>query len=76
MQDKSKTIAGLVDGLVGLKAGGKRKILIPPEAGYASEAGAFLEVEPRMPTFATRRQLANHQSEPLLFEVQLVRVIE
>lgn len=61
---------------MGLKAGGKRRILVPPESGYATEAGALLEAEPRMPTFATKRQLANHQTEPLLFEVQLVRVIE
>jgi hypothetical protein len=27
-----------------------------------------------MPTFATRRQLSNHANEPLLFEVQLLRV--
>ncbi|EFN55428.1 hypothetical protein CHLNCDRAFT_133710 [Chlorella variabilis] len=27
-----------------------------------------------MPTFATQRQLANHAGEPLLFEVQLLRV--
>jgi len=27
-----------------------------------------------MPTFATQRQLENHKSEPLLFEVQLLRV--
>lgn len=28
----------------------------------------------QMPTFATQRQLANHKSEPLMFEVQLLRV--
>jgi hypothetical protein len=28
-----------------------------------------------MPTFGTRRQLANHASEPLLFEVELLRVV-
>lgn len=27
-----------------------------------------------MPTFATQRQLENHKSEALLFEVQLLRV--
>lgn len=59
---------------MGLKAGGKRRILVPPELGYATDA--LLEADPRMPTFATRRQLTNHRAEPLLFEVQLVRVIE
>ncbi len=28
----------------------------------------------QMPTFATKRQLENHKAEPLLFEVQLLRV--
>jgi hypothetical protein len=28
----------------------------------------------QMPTFATQRQVDNHQGEPLLFEVQLLRV--
>jgi hypothetical protein len=30
--------------------------------------------EPEMPTFGTKRQLANHAREPLLFEVELIRV--
>ena len=29
---------------------------------------------PQMPTFATQRQVDNHKAEPLLFEVQLLRV--
>jgi hypothetical protein len=28
-----------------------------------------------MPTFATQRQLNNHSQEPLLFEVQLLRIV-
>ena len=28
----------------------------------------------QMPTFATQRQVDNHKAEPLLFEVQLLRV--
>ncbi|GAB4818133.1 hypothetical protein N2152v2_005179 [Parachlorella kessleri] len=39
--------------------------------GLGAGAGAL---QPRMPTFATQRQLENHKGEPLLFEVQLLRV--
>lgn len=32
-------------------------------------------LQPQMPTFATKRQLANHSTEPLLFEIELLRVL-
>lgn len=63
-------IEGLEAALVGMRQGGKRRILVPPEAGYVSNV-----LQPQMPTFATKRQLANHSSEPLLFEVELLRVV-
>lgn len=62
-------VAGLEDGLLGMRAGGKRRVLVPPELGYGGSAG-----EPHMPTFATQRQLNNHSKEPLLFEIELLRV--
>ncbi len=45
------------------------RALVPPELGYVSSA-----LQPQPPTFATKRQLANHAREPLLFEVELLRV--
>jgi hypothetical protein len=45
--------------------------VVPPEVGYASNP----EAQPRMPSFATKRQLENHAKEALMFEVQLVRVV-
>lgn len=63
-------IEGLETALVGMKQGGKRRVLVPPEVGYVSSV-----LQPQMPTFATKRQLANHSSESLLFEVELLRVI-
>lgn len=65
------TIPGLVEALEGMKEGGKRRILVPPALGY--EQGS--PKEPKMPTFSTQRQVENHRQEPLLFELQLRRVI-
>jgi FKBP-type peptidyl-prolyl cis-trans isomerase len=62
-------IPGLEEVLTGMQQGGKRRALIPPEVGYAGLAS-----EPQPPTFATKRQLENHKSEPLLFELQLLKV--
>lgn len=63
-------IEGLETALVGMKQGGKRRVLVPPEVGYVSNV-----LQPQMPTFATKRQLANHSSEPLLFEIEVLRVL-
>ena len=62
-------VPGLVDGLVGMRQGGKRRLLVPPELGYTSDG-----LQPEMPTFATKRQLGAHAAEALLFEVQVLRV--
>lgn len=64
------TVPGLEDALVGMRRGAKRRILVPPSVGYAAQPG----LAPQMPTFATQRQLENHKSEPLMFEVKLLRV--
>ena len=48
----------------------QRRALIPPSAGYSDCDNQ----EPQPPTFATKRQLVNHCKEPLMFEVQLLRV--
>ena len=46
-----------------------------PARCAASSPGLLSCVPPaQMPTFATQRQLENHKGEPLLFEVQLLRV--
>eukprot|EP00882_Tetradesmus_deserticola_P018313 GHRQ01019672.1.p1 GENE.GHRQ01019672.1~~GHRQ01019672.1.p1 ORF type:complete len:231 (+),score=80.59 GHRQ01019672.1:164-856(+) len=63
-------IDGLQDALVGMRQGGKRRVLVPPELGYVSSV-----LQPQPPTFATKRQLANHSSESLLFEIELLRVL-
>lgn len=67
-----KLLPGLVEGLTGLKRGGRRRILVPPSMGYMSSEGTSLE--PKMPTFGTSRQLGNHKSEPLIFEVEMINI--
>jgi len=62
-------VAGLEEVLQGMAPGGRVRALVPPELGYTSSA-----LQPQPPTFATKRQLANHSREPLLFEVELLRV--
>jgi FKBP-type peptidyl-prolyl cis-trans isomerase len=62
-------IAGLDSALLGQKAGSKMRILVPPELGYVD-----LKMEPQPPTFAAKRQIANHAREPFLFEVQILKI--
>lgn len=70
LQGNPDIIQGLQDTVTGMQAGGKRRSLIPPAAGY--KAGP--DLQPALPTFATQRQLLTHAAEPLIFEVQLLRV--
>nr|ACG47349.1 FK506 binding protein [Zea mays] len=63
-------IRGLRDVLIGMKSGGKRRALIPPEAGYVSET-----LKPIAEEFGPRRSLLSHAKEPLVFEVQLLKVL-
>ena len=70
MED-DRLLPGLIIGMEGMRQGGRRRILIAPSMGYESLQNA----EPRMPTFGTRRQLDNHKKEPLVFEVQLIRIL-
>lgn len=65
-------LPGLVEGLVGLKRGGRRRILVPPNMGYPTSVNT--SVEPKMPTFGTSRQLDNHKNEPLIFEVEVINI--
>jgi len=64
------TVAGLSEGLQGMRKGGKRRILVPPSLGYQARPDA----EPQPPTFSTQRQLLAHKDEPVLFEVLLRRI--
>ncbi|WCJ32043.1 FKBP-like peptidyl-prolyl cis-trans isomerase family protein [Euphorbia peplus] len=69
MED-SKTIKGLKEVLIGMKVGGKRRALIPPSLGYINE-----NLKPVPDEFGPRRSLLSHANEPLIFEVQLLKVL-
>ncbi|XP_022886621.1 peptidyl-prolyl cis-trans isomerase FKBP16-1, chloroplastic isoform X2 [Olea europaea var. sylvestris] len=68
--DDRQMIKGLKDVLIGMKAGGKRRALVPPSVGYISE-----NLQPIPEEFGPRRSLLSHAKEPLVFEVQLLKVL-
>ncbi|ESR65908.1 hypothetical protein CICLE_v10009425mg [Citrus x clementina] len=68
--DENKIIKGLKEVLVGMKVGGKRRALIPPSVGYINE-----NLKPIPDEFGPRRSLLSHANEPLIFEVQLLKVL-
>ncbi|XP_068312034.1 peptidyl-prolyl cis-trans isomerase FKBP16-1, chloroplastic [Pyrus communis] len=68
--DEKQIIEGLKEVLVGMKTGGKRRALIPPSVGYTNE-----NLKPIPEEFGPRRSLLSHVNEPLIFEVQLLKVL-
>ncbi|KAK2640007.1 hypothetical protein Ddye_027802 [Dipteronia dyeriana] len=68
--DENQIIKGLKEVLIGMKVGGKRRALIPPSVGYTNE-----NLKPVPEEFGPRRSLLSHANEPLVFEVQLLKVL-
>ena len=52
-----------------MKEGGRRRVLVPPQAGWVDG-----NVKPQPATFGAGRRLENHREEPLLMEIDLVRI--
>ncbi|XWS11402.1 hypothetical protein CRYUN_Cryun38cG0080400 [Craigia yunnanensis] len=68
--DENQIIKGLKDVLTGMRVGGKRRALVPPSVGYINE-----NLQPIPDEFGPRRSLLSHAKEPLIFEVQLLRIL-
>ncbi|CAN6448272.1 unnamed protein product [Victoria cruziana] len=68
--DDTQIIKGLKEVLVGMKVGGKRRAVIPPNVGYTNE-----NLKPIPDEFGPRRSLLSHSNEPLVFEVQLLKIL-
>ncbi|WRX29590.1 FKBP-type peptidyl-prolyl cis-trans isomerase domain - like 10 [Theobroma cacao] len=68
--DENQIIRGLKDVLTGMRVGGKRRALIPPSLGYINE-----NLKPIPDEFGPRRSLLSHAKEPLIFEVQLLKIL-
>ncbi|PWA50813.1 FKBP-type peptidyl-prolyl cis-trans isomerase domain-containing protein [Artemisia annua] len=66
--NEKEIIKGLKEVIIGMKAGGKRRALIPPSVGYVNE-----NLGPIPDEFGPRRSLLSHVKEPLIFEVQLLK---
>ncbi|XP_022139473.1 peptidyl-prolyl cis-trans isomerase FKBP16-1, chloroplastic [Momordica charantia] len=67
---ENQIIEGLKEVLIGMRVGGKRRALIPPSVGYINE-----NLNPIPEEFGPRRSLLSHHNEPLIFEVQLLKVL-
>ncbi|KAK7387192.1 hypothetical protein VNO78_27773 [Psophocarpus tetragonolobus] len=67
--DENQMIVGLKEVLTGMRVGGKRRALIPPSVGYVNE-----NLKPIPEEFGPRRSLFSHAREPLIFEVQLLKI--
>jgi len=55
--------------VVGMRQGGVRRVLMPPNLGYTSDS-----VQPQPDSYGARRRLENYRDGPLLFEVEIVSV--
>jgi len=70
---KGKVIAGFEEALRGMRPGGRRRFVVPPELGYVKGVGDD-KPGPMPPGWGEKRALDSHRREPLVFEVQVVKV--
>ena len=70
LQGNGQNIQGMDEVVEGMAPAGKRRALIPPAVGYPPNT----PLHPPPPGVGANRQLLNHAGEPLVFEVQLLKV--
>lgn len=71
--DVFQVVPGFEKALLGMKPNGRRRFVLPPELGYTAGVGERLP-GPTPPGWGERRALDSHRREPLVFEVQVVKV--
>lgn len=65
-------LPGIEEALEGERAGAVLRALVSPSMGYASFPGAA----PQVTGFGPRRQVESHKTEPLVFEIRLLKVVK
>ena len=70
MGQKGKLPAAVTPAVVGMRKNGIRRVLVPPALGWGLDPSTL----PQPDNYGGSRRLANHRDEPLLFEVEMVRV--
>ena len=68
-----QVIPGFEQAVRGMRQGGRRRFVCPPELGYTLGVGDGLP-GPIPPGWGERRALDSHRREPLVFEVQVVKI--
>ncbi|CAM9137392.1 unnamed protein product [Hapterophycus canaliculatus] len=71
--DEKRAIKGLDDGIRGMKTGGTRRIVVPPELGYV-EGCKDGKPGPIPVGIGPKQQINTRTKEPLSFEVKLTKV--
>ncbi|CAM9854581.1 unnamed protein product [Pylaiella littoralis] len=71
--DEKRAIKGLDDGVKGMKAGGTRRIVVPPELAYV-EGCKDGKPGPIPLGLGPKQQINTRNKEPLSFEVKLTKV--
>lgn len=70
---EGQVVKGFEVGVNGMRVGGRRRFVVPPRLGYV-DGVAKGRPGPIPPDFGARRSLTAHAKEPLVFEVQVVKI--
>lgn len=68
-------IPGFERAIIGMRPGARRRFVVPPSLGYSQSGTNKGSPGPIPPDWGARRSLASHANEPIIFEVQLVKIV-